>query len=67
MGRRLIQINVFCRLKSRVAAFVHSQPRIPGSLDRTWERGVVHGLFAALETRRKLGRVNFRKDFWDCC
>ena len=20
----------------------------------------------ALETRRKLGRVNFRKDFWDC-
>ena len=20
-----------------------------------------------LETRRKLGRVNFRKDFWNCC
>ena len=22
--------------------------------------------FASLETRRKLGRVEFRKDFWDC-
>ena len=21
---------------------------------------------ATLETRRRLGRVNFRKDFWDC-
>ena len=39
MGRSFMQINVFCRLKSRVAAFVHGQPRIPGSLDRTWERG----------------------------
>ena len=23
-------------------------------------------LFATLETRGKLGRVNFREDFWDC-
>ena len=23
-------------------------------------------LFATLETRRELGRVDFRKDFWDC-
>ena len=23
------------------------------------------GQFATLETRRKLGRVHFRKDFWD--
>ena len=22
--------------------------------------------FAILEIERKLGRVNFRKDFWDC-
>ena len=22
--------------------------------------------FAALESRKELGRVNFRKDFWDC-
>ena len=22
--------------------------------------------FATLETRRELGRVKFRKDFWDC-
>ena len=22
--------------------------------------------FATLETRKKLGQVNFRKDFWDC-
>ena len=27
--------------------------------------GVYH-LFATLDTRRKLGRVNCSKDFWDC-
>ena len=26
-----------------------------------------HWNSATLETRRNLGRVNFRKDFWDCC
>ena len=25
-----------------------------------------NGKFATLETRRELGRYNFRKDFWDC-
>ena len=25
-----------------------------------------NGEFATLETRKKLGRVKFRKDFWDC-
>ena len=25
-----------------------------------------NGQFATIETTRKLGRVNFRKDFWDC-
>ena len=24
------------------------------------------GKYASLETRENLGRVNFRKDFWDC-
>ena len=28
---------------------------------------LVDGLFATLQTRRKLGRVNFRKDVWDFC
>ena len=27
---------------------------------------VEHGLLATLETARKLGRVNFHKDSWDC-
>ena len=27
---------------------------------------VERGLLATLETARKLGRVNFRKDSWDC-
>ena len=26
----------------------------------------MESLEETLETRRKLGRVNFRKDFWDC-
>ena len=26
----------------------------------------VKALFGTSETRSKLGRVNFRKDFWDC-
>ena len=35
------------------------------------KRGMVTGisfvnLFAILKTRKKLGRVNFRKDSWDC-
>ena len=25
-----------------------------------------NGEFATLETRRELGQVKFRKDFWDC-
>ena len=25
-----------------------------------------HKQFTALEMRRRLGRVNFRKDLWDC-
>ena len=34
-----------------------------------WKWGfleLVGGLFPFLDPRRKLGRVNFRKDFWDC-
>ena len=29
-------------------------------------RRQVFWLFATLKTRGELGRVNFRKDFWDC-
>ena len=34
----------------------------------SWGYGRYHFTrqFATLETRGKLGRVNFRKDFWDC-
>ena len=39
MDSSFIQINVFSRLKSRVAASVHGQTRSQGSLERTWERG----------------------------
>ena len=30
----------------------------------TWNKS--NNLFATLQTRRELGRVNFHKDFWDC-
>ena len=56
MDSSFIQINVFSRLKSRVAASVHGQTRSQGSLERTWERG----WFTVGSPLQKL-------DFWDFC
>ena len=59
------------RLQGRLESLSRQMEEGQGDRERLVEqlenlRGQVRESFATLVTRRKLGRVNFRKDVWDC-